>query len=233
MRVEGKTGSCAGVAWRQSDRPSLRSETFRLPPDIASGLWLRLSIRSSRFSKSVAKDLEFGLSMTGMRMLSLAVSSGIKLKAWNTGPIRSRRNRVSAVSLKAERSLASTFTVPESTSVRPTIAWRRVLFPEPEATKMATNSPDWIFRSMRSNARTSEDHWLNVLTTESMTSGWSFSMVAGMVVLDLESDTHAKAQHVVVALLIEGFQGIAEIVVQIACGNRPFTSRGIKETQGE
>jgi hypothetical protein len=74
-------------------------------------------------------------------MFSPAVRVGMRLKAWNTKPMRSRRSTVMARSLSELRSVSPTRTRPEVSRSRPARQCSSVDFPEPDGPMMAANSP--------------------------------------------------------------------------------------------
>lgn len=77
----------------------------------------------------------------GSVMFSEAVSVGTRLKDWKTKPMRSRRSRVSCLSLRVERSVSPTKVEPSLTESSPAMQCMRVDFPDPEGPMMAVNSP--------------------------------------------------------------------------------------------
>ena len=74
-------------------------------------------------------------------MFSSAVSTGTRLKAWNTNPSRSRRRRVSALSSRFATSEPSTTTEPAVGRSSPASRCISVDLPEPEGPMMAANWP--------------------------------------------------------------------------------------------
>ena len=90
-------------------------------------------------------------------MFSCAVRVGIRLKAWKTNPIRSRRNAVSALSLRPASEMPSTSMVPAvglSSAARQCIS---VDLPEPEGPMIAVNFP--ASRSTVTPARAWTSDW--------------------------------------------------------------------------
>ncbi len=71
----------------------------------------------------------------------MTVSEGIRLKAWKTNPIRSRRRIVSRRSLSPARSVSPSATVPDVGRSSPAATCRNVLLPEPDGPMMAVNDP--------------------------------------------------------------------------------------------
>ncbi|GGU29447.1 hypothetical protein GCM10010259_19860 [Streptomyces daghestanicus] len=71
-------------------------------------------------------------SRSGRVMFRSTVSEGSTLNAWNTKPIRVRRNRVSCFSLSRPRSSPPSWTVPLVGRSSPAAQCRNVLLPEPE-----------------------------------------------------------------------------------------------------
>jgi hypothetical protein len=78
---------------------------------------------------------------TGNRTFSSAESVGIRLKNWNTKPIRSRLRSVSFLSDNPESSVPPTTTRPEEGLSSAPRMCNSVLFPEPEGPMIAANSP--------------------------------------------------------------------------------------------
>ena len=74
-------------------------------------------------------------------MFCVTVSDGIRLKAWKTNPIRSRRRIVSFRSLSRASSVPASATVPEVGRSSPAATCRNVLLPEPDGPMIAVNEP--------------------------------------------------------------------------------------------
>src|SRR5215216_4451106 len=78
---------------------------------------------------------------TGKSTFSSAESVGMRLKNWNTKPIRSRLRSVSFLSESPESSVPPTTTRPDVGLSRAPRMCKSVLFPDPEGPMMAANSP--------------------------------------------------------------------------------------------
>ena len=75
-------------------------------------------------------------------MFSSAVSVGTRLNDWNTKPIRSRRSRVSSLSLeRGELARRRCITWPEVRVSRPAQQCISVDLPDPDGPMIAVNSP--------------------------------------------------------------------------------------------
>ena len=74
-------------------------------------------------------------------MFSSAVRVGTRLNCWKTKPIRSRRSRVSALSLSVVRSVSPTKTWPLVAVSRPAVTCMRVDFPDPDGPMTAVKRP--------------------------------------------------------------------------------------------
>ena len=74
-------------------------------------------------------------------MFWVTVSEGIRLNAWKTNPIRSRRRIVSRRSLSPASSVSPSATVPEVGRSSPAATWRIVLLPDPDGPMIAVNDP--------------------------------------------------------------------------------------------
>ena len=88
-------------------------------------------------------------------MFSHTVSTGTRLKLWNTKPILRRRKMVRASSFREKMSLPSTVTAPPVGRSSPPSMCSKVDLPEPEVPTIATNSPSSTARSTPSSAFTS------------------------------------------------------------------------------
>lgn len=74
-------------------------------------------------------------------MFSATVSVGMRLKAWKTKPMRSRRSRVSLRSSRALRSVSPMRAEPEVRVSSPAAQCISVDLPEPEGPMMAVKRP--------------------------------------------------------------------------------------------
>ena len=130
------------------------------PAESWSGRWRSLPVSSTRAmtsrmrSRSSPRLASRPAIVKGRAMFSRTSSSGIRLKAWNTNPVRSRRRRVASSSDRRLMSRPSKTTVPVVGRSRPPRSWRSVLFPEPEGPMRATNSPGWTARETPFRAST-------------------------------------------------------------------------------
>ena len=91
------------------------------PPDSSAGRW---SSRRRNPTASTSRASHFASGrrpaiVSGSRMFSPAVSTGSRLNAWNTNPMRSRRSLVSARSSSAVSSVSPSQTVPTVHCVQP------------------------------------------------------------------------------------------------------------------
>jgi hypothetical protein len=74
-------------------------------------------------------------------MFSARSSVGSRLNDWKMKPIRSRRSRVSALSLSEVISVSPRYTSPDVGRSRPARTCSSVDLPEPEGPMIAVNSP--------------------------------------------------------------------------------------------
>ena len=72
-------------------------------------------------------------------MFCATVSDGIRLKAWKTKPIRSRRRIVRRRSLSCVSSVSPSVTVPDVGRSSPAATCRNVLLPDPDGPMIAVN----------------------------------------------------------------------------------------------
>jgi hypothetical protein len=91
----------------------------------------------------------------GNSTFSSAVSVGMRLKNWNTKPIRSRLSSVSFLSESPESSVPRTTTRPEVGLSRAPTMCNSVLLPDPEGPMIAANSPSGNLKETSLSARTS------------------------------------------------------------------------------
>jgi hypothetical protein len=128
------------------------------PPESSSGRCVRRPVsptrsRSSSNLFSYFPDFLPAMS-TGSRTFSSAESVGMRLKNWNTKPIRSRLRSVSLLSDSPESSVPPTITRPDvGLSSAPRMC-SSVLFPDPEGPMIAANSPFGNSRVTSLRART-------------------------------------------------------------------------------
>ena len=113
------------------------------PPESSAG---RCPSRPARPVRSItaASQSRSGAAparVIGSVMFSRAVSVGIRLKAWNTKPIRSRRSSVSCRSVRRPSSASPTKTFPEVRVSRPARQCSRVDLPDPDGPMIAVNCP--------------------------------------------------------------------------------------------
>jgi hypothetical protein len=80
-------------------------------------------------------------SRIGSTMFSRAVSTGSRLNAWKTKPIRRRRSAVSSSSRMPVSSVPPSHTCPLVAASSPARQCMRVDLPEPDGPMMAVNSP--------------------------------------------------------------------------------------------
>ena len=88
-------------------------------------------------------------------MFSSAVRVGMRLNAWKTKPIRSRRSSVSSRSLSVVRSVSPMKTVPDVSESSPARQCSSVDFPDPDGPMIAVNRPRSNPMVTPSRARTS------------------------------------------------------------------------------
>src|SRR3954467_823703 len=74
-------------------------------------------------------------------MFCVTVSDGMRLKAWKTKPIRSRRRIVRRRSLSLASSASPISAAPEVGRSSPAATCRKVLLPEPDGPMIAVNDP--------------------------------------------------------------------------------------------
>ena len=98
-------------------------------------------------------------------MFWVTVSDGIRLKAWKTNPIRSRRRIVSLRSLSRERSVPASSTVPDVGRSSPAATCRNVLLPDPDGPMIAVNVPGARSTLTPSSATTLPSPWPWTLRT--------------------------------------------------------------------
>src|SRR3954452_2897724 len=113
------------------------------PPESSAGRWFSRSLSPIVFttvSNQLLSTSRPAMS-NGRVMFSLAVRVGIRLNAWNTKPIRSRRSWVSCLSDKVVRSTSPMNTLPSVGVSRPASTCNRVDFPDPDGPMMAVHSP--------------------------------------------------------------------------------------------
>jgi hypothetical protein len=109
------------------------------PPDSSLGRWVSRSPSPVVFT-TVSSHSWSGLrpaSDSGSTMFSRALSVGTRLNAWNTKPMRSRRNNVSSSSDRAPRSWSPMKTWPEVSESRPAMQCMSVDLPEPDGPMIA------------------------------------------------------------------------------------------------
>ena len=73
----------------------------------------------------------------GRVMFSMAVRVGTRLNVWNTNPTRSRRSRVSSLSLRVVRSTSPMYTLPDVSVSSPARQCINVDLPDPEGPMIA------------------------------------------------------------------------------------------------
>ena len=78
---------------------------------------------------------------SGSRMFSSAVRVGMRLKAWKTKPMRSRRSSVRSLSLRPPISVSPTKTCPAVGASSPAAQCIRVDLPDPDGPMTAVNRP--------------------------------------------------------------------------------------------
>src|SRR4051794_39236766 len=88
-------------------------------------------------------------------MFWATVSEGIRLKAWKTNPIRSRRRIVSRRSLSFASWTSPSATLPDVGRSRPAATCRNVLLPDPDGPMIAVNDPRASATLIPSRATTS------------------------------------------------------------------------------
>ena len=110
------------------------------------------SVRASSLSQPRAGFLPPRVS--GSRMFSRAVRVGMRLKAWNTKPMRSRRSSVMPLSSSVPRSTSPSSTWPEVSRSSPARQCSVVDFPEPDGPMTAVNCPAPKSAETPSRART-------------------------------------------------------------------------------
>ena len=116
-------------------------------------------------------------------MFWATVSDGIRLKAWKTNPIRSRRRIVSRRSLSRARSVSPSATVPEVGRSSPAATCRNVLLPEPDGPMIAVNDPGASSTLTPSSATTAPSPWPWTLrTSRSATAGAPAAWAVGSLV---------------------------------------------------
>ena len=93
-------------------------------------------------------------SSKGSSTFSVALNTGIRLKAWNTKPMAWARCLVRRASLMAMMSSPLTSTEPPSMSSSPERQLSSVVLPEPDGPMTARNSPRSTTRSMPRKAST-------------------------------------------------------------------------------
>ncbi len=89
-------------------------------------------------------------------MFSSAVSVGIRLNAWKTNPIRSRRSAVSSLSLRRPSSVPPTSTAPDDGVSSAAMQCISVDLPEPDGPMIAVNWPASRSRLTPARACTAE-----------------------------------------------------------------------------
>jgi hypothetical protein len=92
---------------------------------------------------------------TGKSTFSSAVSVGMRLKNWNTKPIRSRLSSVSLLTDSPESSVPPTTTRPDVGLSKAPRMCKSVFFPDPEGPMIAANSPSGNSKETSLSARTS------------------------------------------------------------------------------
>jgi len=80
-------------------------------------------------------------SRKGSVTFSMALSVGMRLYAWNTNPIRSRRRMVSSWSFSELRSASPMKARPDVSESSPATQCSSVDFPEPDGPMIAVNRP--------------------------------------------------------------------------------------------
>jgi hypothetical protein len=91
---------------------------------------------------------------SGSSTFSVAVNTGMRLKAWKMKPIDEARWRVRRASDSSLMASPLTTTLPLSMSSSPERQLRRVVLPDPEGPITATNWPAGTDRSMPFSAST-------------------------------------------------------------------------------
>ena len=128
------------------------------PPDSSVGRWLSRCPRPTRsrvcWAACRASLGEAPASSRGSSTFSMALKTGIRLKAWNTKPMAWARCLVRRASLMEVMSSPLTITDPASMSSRPDRQFNSVVLPEPDGPITATNSPRSTTRSTPRNAST-------------------------------------------------------------------------------
>src|SRR4051794_29268534 len=127
------------------------------PPESCEGRWRRRSLSPTRAatSRTSERRTRRPSRRIGSPMFCVTVSEGIRLKAWKTNPIRSRRRIVSRRSLSFASWRSPSVTLPEVGRSRPAATCRNVLLPEPDGPMIAVNDPRASPTLMPSRATTS------------------------------------------------------------------------------
>src|SRR5215213_7628581 len=138
-------GSSARMMWGFRIRALAIATRCCSPPESSSGLCVRRLLRLTR-SRSSSSLTEYLSALSpamsaGRRTFSSAERVGMRLKNWNTKPIRSRLRSVSFRSESPESSVPPTITRPEEGLSRAPRMCSSVLFPDPEGPIIAVNSP--------------------------------------------------------------------------------------------
>src|SRR4051794_8156194 len=156
------------------------------PPDSWEGRWRRRWSSPTRAatSRTSARRGRRPSRRSGRPMSWVTVSEGIRLNAWKTNPIRSRRRIVSRRSLSPASSVSPSATVPEVGRSSPAATCRSVLLPDPDGPMMAVNDPRANPTLMPSSAMTaaSPSPW-TLRTSRRATAGATTTVAATAVAM--------------------------------------------------
>src|SRR4051794_4162939 len=134
-------GSSAKMMWGRLASARATATRCCCPPESSDGRWVRRAWRPT-VCTTMSSHAGSGLrpaSRIGNTMFSAAVNVGMRLNAWNTKPMRSRRSFVSFFSFNAPSSTSPIHTVPLVSESRPASACISVDLPEPEGPMIAVN----------------------------------------------------------------------------------------------